>query len=404
MPVAVLDVDLYRDTHDVCVDARYEAALVLIRWQGVPLGQLRIRISGQRVTMAALWAGARDAFGESLQSRVADEVVFGGATTAAQQPAVQRSCSVIVCTRNRPDDLRRCLEALLRSNPRPTEIIVVDNAPPDDATERVAAAYPVRYTVERRQGLNWARTHGARIAASELLLYTDDDVVVDPGWVGAMCEPFADPQVGAVTGLVLALELETPTQQAFEHYAGFSRGFKPRRFTIGNTLPATAGKAGAGASMALRGDLVTSLRLFESELDCGTAALSGGDNYAFYLVLKNGFAIFYSPQAVCWHRHRRTEPELLATLYGYSVGVNSMLLRCFEDHRDWNAMRVAANWFASHHVRNAVRGVLRRPGAAPLRFTTAEIRGVLASFRIYRKTRRVEREMERLPPTIREAA
>ena len=62
-------------------------------------------------------------------------------------------------------------------------------------------------------------------------------------------------------------------------------------------LPVAAGNIGAGASMALRKSLVTSLKLFESELDCGTATLSGGDSYAFYRLLKEGHAICYTPQA-----------------------------------------------------------------------------------------------------------
>ena len=128
------------------------------------------------------------------------------------------ACTVIVCTRDRPDDLRNCLESILLSRPCATEIIVVDNAPPNDATARLVTEYPVKYVVEPRQGLNWARTCGARTATSDLLLYTDDDVAVDAGWVSAMGKPFADPQVGAVTGLVLARELETPTQEAFEKY------------------------------------------------------------------------------------------------------------------------------------------------------------------------------------------
>ena len=199
-------------------------------------------------------------------------------------------------------------------------------------------------------------------------------------------------------------QLETPAQEAFEDYAGFSRGFEERPFTIGNTLPALAGKAGAGASMALRRNLVTGLKLFESELDCGTAALSGGDNYAFYLLLKKGFAIRYTPNAICWHRHRRTERELLATLYGYSVGVYSFLFRCIQDHHDWTACRVAMHWFVDHHLRNLMRGLLRRPGTVPLRFTAAEMRGVLASFGAYRRTRRTERTAAGLPAAGREPA
>ena len=112
-------------------------------------------------------------------------------------------------------------------------------------------------------------------------------------------------------------------------------------------------------------------------------------------ILKNGFAIVYTPTAVCWHRHRRTERELLTTLYGYSVGVYSVLFRCIADDDDWTALRAGLGWFANHHVRNAIRGLLRRPDAIPLRYTASEIRGVLAAFSAYRKTRRIERESAR---------
>lgn len=396
MAVAILDIDLRRDTGDIAVPGSYLAAQALLRWEGTPLGEVALPVADGRVAFSAIQAAARSAFGPALERHVADAMLPGYTETRIPRNDAPAGCTVIVCTRNRPEDLRRCVEAILRCTPAPAEIVVVDNAPPDDGTARVAARYPVRYVVEPRQGLNWARMCGAHAATSELLLYTDDDVAVDAGWVGAMCEPFGDPQVAAVTGLVLALELETPTQEAFERYAGFSRGFQERRFTIGNLLPAHAGKAGAGASMALRRRLVTELRLFESELDCGTAALSGGDNYAFYLLLTNGYAIVYAPSATCRHRHRRTERELLATLRGYSVGVYSFLFRCFEDHRDWTAMRVGASWFVEHHLRNALRGLLRRPGAPPLRFTAAEITGALAAYGAYRKTRRIEREAGRL--------
>ena len=395
MPVKVLDIDLYSASSDIYVSGHYLSAMALIRWRGIPIGQVRLPVSNQRVALTSVWRAARKAFGHSLQRHVVEAVLFGDKPTSPTPTPSSCACAVIVCTRDRPDDLKRCLESILLSTPRPSQIIVVDNAPPNDGTARVAAEYPVTYVVEPRKGLNWARTCGARAATTDLLLYTDDDVAVDAGWVSAMCKPFADPQVAAVTGLVLAREMETPAQEAFEHYFGFSRGFGDRRFTAGNTLPVAAGKAGAGASMALRKDLVTGLKLFESELDCGTAALSGGDNYAFYRLLKNGFAIYYTPTALCWHRHRRTERELLATLYGYGVGVYAFLLRCFEYDNDWTALRVGARWFVSYYLRNLIRSVLHRPGAAPLRYTASEVKGVIAASAAYLKTRRVEREWGR---------
>ncbi len=392
MPIKVLDIDLYEARSDIPVEGPYAHARALIRWRGDPLGQLDFPVIDHHVSLSSVLVGARERYGHLLKGYVAGAILFDEADAIVPDAGGIADCSVIVCTRDRPDDLVVCLDSLMLARPRPREIIVVDNAPPNDSTARVAARYPVRYLVENRRGVNWARSSGARAATSEILLYADDDVAVDAAWVGALCQPFADPAVGAVTGLVLARQLETLSQQAFEHHGGFVRGFSPRRFTMANTLPARSGIVGAGASMALRKALVTQLQMFDVEIDGGTAAMSGGDNYAFYLVLKNGHAIFYAPQAICWHRHRRTEGELKAQLYGYSVGVFAVLFRCIQDHRDWSACRVAAGWIVHHHLRNTIRGVLRRPGYVPLRYTGAEIRGVCAALALYIRTRRIERQ------------
>src|SRR5581483_2107176 len=191
-----------------------------------------------------------------------------------------------------------------------SEIIVVDNAPSTGETCDLCKSYPVRYVRESRPGLNWAREAGSQAAANELILFTDDDVRVDRNWARQMAEPFSDPAVGAVTGLVLPMELETNAQQLFEAYGGFGRGFVRRTFSPGNHLAIAAGRVGAGASMAFRRSLLHSLGLFRSELDCGTPARSGGDHYAFYCLTSAGHTIVYNPAALCWHRHRRTLAEL----------------------------------------------------------------------------------------------
>src|SRR5829696_8427985 len=56
--------------------------------------------------------------------------------------------SVVVCTRDRPDLLARCLDGLRAQVPPAEEILVVDNAPSDDRTRRLTAGLGVRYVVE----------------------------------------------------------------------------------------------------------------------------------------------------------------------------------------------------------------------------------------------------------------
>ena len=79
------------------------------------------------------------------------------------------------------------------------------------------ASYPeMRYVCEPRPGLNWARNRAIIEAQGEIIAYTDDDCLVDPGWVRSFVQVFMEnPEAAAVTGLVLPAELETEAQNLF---------------------------------------------------------------------------------------------------------------------------------------------------------------------------------------------
>src|SRR5262249_59818429 len=99
--------------------------------------------------------------------------------------------SVVVCTRDRPEALARCLASLRSSRARPRELLVVDNASSGDGTQRVVAGIPgVRYLREPRPGLAIARNTGVRATTGALVAFTDDDVVVDPNWLSHLARPF----------------------------------------------------------------------------------------------------------------------------------------------------------------------------------------------------------------------
>src|SRR5438477_2121521 len=144
------------------------------------------------------------------------------------------------------------------------------SGPTTDATARIAEQYAVRYIREPMAGLNRARAAGARAARGDIVIYTDDDTIAEPGWVRALVSEFAGARVGAATGLTFPLELETEAQELFELYGGFIKGFKRRVFDVTTISPAGAGATGSGASMAFRRDLVVGNGLFDVELDLGT--------------------------------------------------------------------------------------------------------------------------------------
>lgn len=391
MPVRVLEIELTEELIGRDDLAGYTEALVLTRHRGRPLGILRVPCPDGRLEAPRLEAalGARP----EIVERLADEALTAWLlrhAPAAEPPAP--SWSVVVCTRDRPQALARCLASLQAARqPAGGEIIVVDNAPTSDATATVVAGSAARYVREDRIGLNWARTRGARVAAGEVLAFTDDDVVVDRDWIVSILRPFAERRVAAVTGLTMPLELETEAQQLFERYGGFVRGFAPRVFDYTNIRPPAAGVVGAGANMAIRRALVDRLRLFEAELDCGTVARTGGDTYAFYRLLADGYRIVYAPDALVWHEHRRDYADLRRTLHGYSVGGFAFLTRCLLRHGDCQAVPVAVSWVMHDHLRKLARSLLRRPGHLPLGLVLSYLAGCFVGPWAHFASRRRER-------------
>lgn len=100
--------------------------------------------------------------------------------------------TVIVCTYNRCESLRRTLNSLAQLSAADVswELVVVDNHSKDDTAEVVRrfvenSTFAIRYVFEINQGLSYARNAGIRAARGEIIAFTDDDVVVDSNW---LCE------------------------------------------------------------------------------------------------------------------------------------------------------------------------------------------------------------------------
>ena len=140
------------------------------------------------------------------------------------------SASVVICTRDRPDELAACLASLPGQSCRPREIIVVDNASRDRRTRDVALAEGVIYMREDRPGLDVAPNTGVLRATSDIVAFTDDDVLLHPPLAGAAGRRIRSAQVAAVTGLVLPAELATEAQRHFETYWGFGKGYREQDF------------------------------------------------------------------------------------------------------------------------------------------------------------------------------
>src|SRR5258708_35263923 len=86
--------------------------------------------------------------------------------------------------------------------------VVIDNAPSDDRTAKVVGLFPwVRYILEPKPGLDFARNRAVRDSDAELLAFLDDDVVVDCCWVEGLREAWAaNPDARGFNGPILPVE------------------------------------------------------------------------------------------------------------------------------------------------------------------------------------------------------
>jgi len=95
------------------------------------------------------------------------------------------SISFVVPTYRRPDALEVTLDAIVAQDYSggALEVVVVDDSG-DDATAEVVRRYRdggvhVRYASQQNSGAATARNHGARLASGELLIFCDDDIVLE---------------------------------------------------------------------------------------------------------------------------------------------------------------------------------------------------------------------------------
>lgn len=385
-PVAVLEVDFNRLPKTVKGLDGYKQAFCLVKMDGLPVGRIVVevvegQISGETLHNAILATSDWSFWQRWLQAWVG--------WTPDLKPTRRGSIAVAICTRDRHQDLRRCLEGVMQLPDIGQEVIVVDSSSSTDQTRETALSFPkVRYVREEIPGLNRARNRAMLETSAEFVAFIDDDAVPDPGWLEALVHNFQDPRVYAVTGLTMPAELETRAQQWFEKYSSFGRGFSRKSYDKDTLHPLAAGHVGAGVNMALRRAAFQKLGAFDEALDAGTPTLSGGDSEMFARILAAGYQIVYDPAALSWHRHRRDWKSLRKTIYGYGTGTYAYWTRKLLVEGEWSVLLLALQWALGTQIPGLIRSLLLLPGRVPFDLLVAEILGCLAGPAAYLKSRK----------------
>lgn len=328
----------------------YKYIKVLVRLHQRPVGMLLSELENGEKDAELLASEVWETFSQEINSHLAEDFLpplttlsISGVNSTCQRTLADLQdnapyVSVIVSTRNRHEQLPRCLDTLLQLSYPNYEIIVVDNAPSSNATqELIRQQYPqIRYVREDWPGLSSARNCGIAYASGEIVAITDDDVLVDPYWLAALVDAFQiDQEVVCVSGLIIAAEIETPAQFLIEECGNLSKGLKRQvydmhehRPTNQPLYPYTAGMFGSGANIAFRKSALEESGNFDLLLGTGTPSRGGEDLAIFFDIVTSGKKVVYEPAAIVWHYHRREYEQLRKQMYNYGVGLAAYLTRC----------------------------------------------------------------------------
>lgn len=297
------------------------------------------------------------------------------------------SVTILISTYDRPEDLAETLKYITAlETKRDVEIIVVDNHPQSLRTPPVVAQFPqVRLIYEPRKGASYSRNTGICASKGDIIVSTDDDVVVPPDWLEKLIAPFVQQDVMVVSGNVLPYEQVTESQILFERYGGLGRGSERFHvdgdwFEVRHRFAVETWKLGGTANAAYRAQIFANkdIGMMNEELSTGGPAGLGEDIYLFYRVLKAGGTIQYEPSAYLWHKHRRSIDALKRQIYNYSKSQLAYHLITVKQDRD---LRGLVNAFYAYPKWLLERMLLKMTGRGdwPAWFIWAQIRGYLAS-------------------------
>jgi glycosyltransferase involved in cell wall biosynthesis len=345
-----MEVELTRPLPRLDHDGHYGRAWILVRLHTEPIGVCVITLPREGITPDGLAEIVWHELNGPVAKRFADAglpaptALTGGglAGNADTWPFLRRRAavlaeapfiSVVICTRDRPDQIKKCLDRLTKQRYPRYEVVVVDNAPTSDALRKVVEGQPsagaeFRYCVEPRPGLSWARNAGIAAAKSDVIAFLDDDDEPDEHWLTGIAEGFArDKRIGCVSGIVLPAKLDNAVENLFERVGGHSkgRGFVNETFTKSGPqsplwpLP----PFGVGANMAFTREALDRIGGFDVALGAGTPTSGGEDTLAITLVMLEGYKVAYEPAALMRHNHRQDMVSLNKQLNGYSAGLTA---------------------------------------------------------------------------------
>jgi len=217
---------------------------------------------------------------------------------------VSTSVSAIIVNWNGAAHLRICLPSLLAQSHKSLEIIVVDNGSRDDSEEVTRQFRAKWFPLKENIGLAPALNRGAEIASGDYLLFINNDMRFDPGFVAALVDQLnRDNEIFAADGKQFFWDGSGPGHAATRLTSERSNEIPQVElvpglyFYLADESESTPVFMASAASMLVRKSLFDKIGGFDTRLPLGYE-----DAEICLRAWIHGWKTIYVPSAICWHR------------------------------------------------------------------------------------------------------
>jgi GT2 family glycosyltransferase/glycosyltransferase involved in cell wall biosynthesis len=299
----------------------------------------RLYAEGRRWVRFAGSAGAVLTSGAVLGAVDVGFIAFGKRRLRLDRRCGTQGVSVIIPNWNGLTLLKANLPALVRAalEVPACELVVVDNASDDGSIEFVREKYPqIRLLcLERNSGFAKACNIAARQVRNDIVVFLNNDMLVEDGFLSPLLQRFTDPRTFAVTSQIF---FSDPRKQREE--TGLTElWWEAGKLRVGHrvdplvTSAFPSAYAGGGSSA------------FDREKFLKLGGFSGifepfyfEDTDLGYVAWKRGWNVLYEPASVVHHKHRGTIGKHFSGEYIDGIVRRNSMLFCWKNIHDWRML------------------------------------------------------------------
>jgi glycosyltransferase involved in cell wall biosynthesis len=295
---------------------------------------------------------------------------------------MELSLSIIICTKDREQSLWNCLYSVFEQTRLPNEIILVDDGNLDKSdfeTKICEQAIKFKYIHKKIPGLTASRNLGINHSSGDIILFIDDDVILDPLYIESIMELYEDDSQNKIGGITGAINFKyKPGVLTFLRLFGMD-GQKP-----GSLLPSGYGvlvRQGeidkvinvdwlAGCNMSYRKQV-----FINDKFDESLGAYAWGEDRDFSHKISKKFHLIATPNALVTHL-KEPEGRIHPERYGYMEVY--YLYRFFYQHMPHKKINwLALTWsFMGIFLKNTLRLVISKERLSVIKQLQGNYRGL----------------------------